>query len=292
MDKFNAKMKVYPDGQKNTIFASRDIFSEPLKKNPVRKSLCQRLKSKSRVFSSLSLASGFLSGRRFSVRRIRHVPVPRDKSATSDASRDRALKRAHDSLFDLVYCNPDLIWFLSITFNPDLVDSFDVPSVMAKVRVWLSNLVSRRGLKYILVPEYHKSGRIHCHLLCNGVFDFRDSGKKAHGTDGDLHTIYNVSDWKYGFSTAIHTYGDLVHVACYITKYLTKQNEMIFGRYYWSSRNLKRKPDEVLFDSDFQSLPYDSVSVPGTSLRLKYLNEMRWSSYSADMRERSGSHDL
>ena len=67
---------------------------------------------------------------------------------------------------------------------------------------------------------------------------------------------------------------------------------MIFGRYFWSSRNLKRKPDEFLFDSDFQSLPYDSVSVPGTSLRLKYLNEMRWSAYSADMRERSGSHDL
>lgn len=279
MDRFNSKMKVYPDGQKNTIFASKDIFSEPVVKIPVRKSLIQRLKPKSRVFSSFSLSSGFLVCRRFSVRRIRHVPVPRDKSATSEASRDRVLKRAHDSLFDLVYCNPDLIWFLSITFNPDLVDSFDVPSVMVKVRVWLSNLVSRRGLKYILVPEYHKSGRIHCHLLCNGVFDFCDSGKKAHGTDGSLHTIYNVSDWKFGFSTAIHTYGDLVHVACYITKYLTKQNEMIFGRYYWSSRNLKRKPDEILFDSDFQSLPYDSVSVPGTLLRLKYLNEMRWTSY-------------
>ncbi len=280
MDKFNSKTKLYPDGQKNTVFASKNVFSQPVEKKRAVKRLSQCLKSKGKCFSTVFLSglpAGF-SGR-FFVRKIRHVPVPRVKADTSDLSREHALKRAHDKLFDLIYCNSDLCWFLSVTFNPRKVDSYDVPTVMVKLKVWLSNLVSRRGLKYILIPEYHKSGRIHCHLLVNDVFVFRDSGKLTKGNDGQMHQVFNVMDWKFGFSTAIHTYGEPIHVACYLTKYVTKQNNMIFGRYYWSSRNLKREPDLIFFDSDFNALPFDSVCIPDSSLKLKYLNEMRWNSY-------------
>lgn len=280
LEKFNSKTKLYPDGQKNTVFASKNVFSQPVEKKRAVKRLSQCLKSKGKCFSTVFLSglpAGF-SGP-FSVRKIRHISKPRIKADTSDSSREYALKRAHDKLFDLIYCNLDLCLFLSVTFDPGKVDSYDVPVVMSKIRIWLSNLVSRRGLKYILIPEYHKSGRIHCHLLCNSVFDLRDSGRSEMGTDGERHQVFNVVDWKFGFSTAIHTYGEPIHVACYLTKYVTKQNNMIFGRYYWSSRNLKREPDLILFDSDFNALPFDFVSIPDCSLKLKYLNEMRWNSY-------------
>lgn len=86
---------------------------------------------------------------------------------------------------------------------------------------------------------------VHCHALINDCdFKFVDSGtrlvrghdkplkidtiKRLHICDklgcdiSDLPVVYNVSDWKYGFSTAIQTYGQMSNLAFYVTKYITK----------------------------------------------------------------------
>lgn len=271
MEKYNSKTLVYPDGQKNTVFANKSIFSSPVQKNR-RKTLKERLPPKPVRGEKVYRLSYRFQGV-FQVVRLRHIARP--KPIASESSKARALKRAHDRLFDLVYCN-DFQWFLSITFNPGKVDSYDVKAVMKKVTKWLGHLVTRRGLRYVLVPEYHKSGRIHCHLLANdGVFRLVDSGKLTMAADGEHHPIYNVQDWQYGFSTAIRIYGEPCAAACYLTKYITKQNDMIFGRYYWSSRNLVRTPEVLLYDTAYQQLDLPEVPVPQTGLRLKYFNEMR-----------------
>lgn len=147
---------------------------------------------------------------------------------------------------------------------------------MKKVNSWLHNKVYRSGLKFILIPEYHKSGRVHCHLLTNDVFQMQSSGKYSMGTDGQKHEIFNVLDWQFGFSTAIKIYGAPIHAACYLTKYITKQNQMIFGRYYWSSRNLVRSPEIQVFNTPYQALEFDEVKTSCPGLSLKYNNEMRW----------------
>lgn len=274
MEKYNSKTKIYPDGQERHVFCNKSVFSEPVKEKRIKK-LAQKLKPKPfkryrRYWLRLDITCG---NKGYRVSKIRHISKPRGEP--SELSKEHALQRAHDKLFDLVYCN-DFKWFLSITFNPKEVDSYDVKLVMKKVNNWLQNLVARKGLKYVLVPEYHKSGRIHCHLLCNdGVFHLVDSGKLTSCTDGRMRSVYNVKDWKYGFSTAIETYGDLCACACYLTKYITKQSNMIFGRYYWSSRNLVREPETVLHDTVYQDLDMPEFSVPKTGLKLKYLNEMR-----------------
>ena len=110
----------------------------------------------------------------------------------------------------------------SITLTP----TTNPKEVIKAFEKWLENAVSRKGLKYILVPEYHKKGGIHCHALINDCdFKFVDSGtrlvkghdkplkidtiKRLHICDklgcdiSDLPVVYNVSDWRYGFSTAI-----------------------------------------------------------------------------------------
>lgn len=274
MEKYNSKTKVYPDGQQNHVFCNKSVFSEPVTLKRV-KTLSEKLKPKAfKSYRCCRLRLDVSTGNRvYKVKKIRHIARP--KGEASEDSKEYSMKRAHDKLFDLVYCN-DFKWFLSITFNPNKVDSYDVKTVMKKLNKWLEHSVFRKGLKYILVPEYHKSGRIHCHLLCNdGVFKLVDSGKFEKCKDGVKRPVYNVSDWKYGFSTAIEIYGDICACACYLTKYITKQSNMIFGRYYWSSRNLIRSPETILYDTPYQDLELPELTVPDTGLRLKYLNEMR-----------------
>ena len=64
---------------------------------------------------------------------------------------------------------------------------------------------------------------------------------KKYGLDWEKgQVVYNLSTWKFGFSTAIKVYGDKAQLSHYITKYITKDNEKIMGRYYWHSRDLQK----------------------------------------------------
>jgi hypothetical protein len=146
-------------------------------------------------------------------------------------------------------------------------------------------------LKYILVAEYQpKSGRIHFHGFINDVLKTVDSGRRLYRapTDqrkksydlqyfeknglnaDDYPIIYNIPQWKFGYTTAIKTYNGSQGCANYIQKYITKDSKAIFGRYYWSSRNLKRDCDMYFEDVDFHSLPLTTYSIPRTKLELKY----------------------
>lgn len=213
--RYNTKTRVYPNGLTKTTYCNTSIFKYP----------------EDKIYFDVPSKK----------RKLTH-------SSNEGKHRADNLKRAKDKLFDLVYCN-DWSYFVTVTFNPDEVDSFNVRSVMKKLNKWLDNFVQRKGLKYLLVPEYHKSGRIHCHLLTNDVFELVDSGKRSGG-----RKVYNIPAWKYGFSTAVPVSGEKLRLSCYITKYITKDSKPIFGRYYWSSRNIVRDPEIVLTNTDFNSL--------------------------------------
>lgn len=127
-------------------------------------------------------------------------------------------------------------WFCTFTFNPELVDSYDYKLCYQKLYQWLNNLQKRKAsnVKYLGVPEQHKSGRWHFHVLmadCNGM-DIVPSPIKG---------VYNINGWKYGFSTAT-TVRDTKRVSTYITKYITKDLiEHTQGQHrYIKSRNLER----------------------------------------------------
>jgi hypothetical protein len=88
--------------------------------------------------------------------------------------------------------------------------------------------------------------------------------------------VYNIREWEksFGWCTAIELYGNRVAIARYITKYLTKDCEKIFGKYYWSSKNIVRSPDIELFnisdDYFWDDLPDDTFYIPFCELPLKY----------------------
>lgn len=211
-----------------------------------------------------------------------------------DKPRERkdVLWRAKQRVEQLVLLN-DYTYFLTITFG-DGIDARNVKEVMPKMRNWLQNQAARKGLEYVLIPEYHKDGRIHAHALINDKLDLVDSGTrmvKGYNKPVSLDTIhrkkisesqirctvYNVPAWRYGFSTAIPVDGNRLALANYVTKYVTKGSEKIFGRYYWCSRNQEMYPATEYVKMSpyaFYDLPGKEYWVRGSDCRYKYENHV------------------
>lgn len=154
----------------------------------------------------------------------------------ADENLRRSLRRTKNMIYDYAMSN-DWSWFFTLTFNPEKVDSFDYTETSRKLAKWLNNL--RRtcpDLKYLVVPELHKSGRWHYH----GIFanceklKFIDSGHK----DNKGRVIYNVGNYKLGFSTATQI-DDLQATCNYIIKYVSKELVSVTkGKHrYWASKN-------------------------------------------------------
>ena len=141
---------------------------------------------------------------------------------TNKCSSLRALNRAKKRAFDLMACNLDCNLFVTFTLDAAKISRDDWTQIIPKLNTWLYNRVRRNGLKYVLVPEYHKDGKnIHFHGVMNETaLELTNSGKISKG-----RTIYNVESWKYGFSTAKRIqkgYDNHIAVTKYVFKYMTK----------------------------------------------------------------------
>lgn len=150
---------------------------------------------------------------------------------------ERSMRRARAKLRRLALAN-EFRWFVTLTIDPQKCDSFDGAAVVKKLNAWCSNMVQRKGLRYVLVPERHKSGRIHFHGFFNDCLEVVDSGH----TDKQGHTIYNLPQWTLGFTTAIELYDEYVRAVGYVCKYVGKQGEKPAGRWYYSGGDL-REPE-------------------------------------------------
>lgn len=205
---------------------------------------------------------------------------------------EHAIKRAKTKIFDICMCN-EWAYFFTGTFGEKDLQS-DPKKTLAKMRSWLNNQVKRRGLQYILVAEYTPINHlIHFHGLFNNAaftYDFNDMYKvEGHKKPVKLKTlrnmgispntckkVYNIREWEksFGWCTAIKVYGNKVALSRYITKYITKENEKIFGKYYWSSKNIVREPRVEYFNiSDeyfWNELPPDTFYIPFCELPFKY----------------------
>lgn len=205
---------------------------------------------------------------------------------TKEKKRVDSVKRSRDKIFDLVMCN-DWSYFFTGTLGDTPFDATSAKAALKPLQNWLSNAVSRFGLKYILVAELQPvSKRIHFHGFINDALEMTDSGTKLYRhcpkpikdttalkrgySLSDGNTVYNVPLWKFGFTTAIKTYNGSQSCAQYIMKYVTKDNKEVFGRYYWSSRNLCRSPNMYFDNVDYGSLPLASYSIPRTKREMKY----------------------
>lgn len=178
--------------------------------------------------------------------------------------------RTRKEVYDLFLCN-EFQFFITVTFNKTSVKNrLDDDETRSKFSKWLNNLhTTFPNAIYIAVPEHHKKGGLHFHLVLGNVtaeeLKLRDSGHKVKSgkTAGDI--IYNITRWRNGWSTA--TYIRNVNATKkYIMKYISKQNNDISfhgKKRYWASKNLER-PDVRKITLDFEeSIPlgydYDLV---------------------------------
>ena len=236
---YNARSKVLPDGRISEVMVcSTDCFINHSERSP----LLAAVRSQK--------ARDILAADR---KRIEETEIA--SAAVGDIWEDqyrrktnRPKVRAKKAIYDIVASN-QWDFFVTLTLDESLIgDRSDYGSIVKKLNIWLDNAVRRKGLRYIIVPEWHANRKgIHFHGLINdGVFRMVDSGHK----DREGHPVYNLLDWKYGFTTAIRTYGDVTHTAKYVTKYITKDSEKIGGRYYFHGGDLL-KPSYQYFNTDF-----------------------------------------
>lgn len=173
----------------------------------------------------------------------------KEKPQAKGTDLERAQSRARAAVRRIALANPDFRWFVTLTIDPAKVDSYDAAACTKRLGQWLSNRVKRQGLKYVIVPELHKSGRIHYHGLMNDVLHAVDSGH----TDSGGHKVYNLPEWDYGYTTAIELYDDYRAAVGYVCKYIGKGSQKIGGRWYYSGGDLA-KPVEKFVD-----IPYTWV---------------------------------
>lgn len=149
-------------------------------------------------------------------------------------------KRTKSVIFDLVMSN-EWDYFVTFTFNQEVVDRFDYDDCSSKMKNWLNNVrkLFCPDVKYIIVPERHKNGAWHFHGLFSqlGRLKFYDSGH----TDKKNRVIYNLYNYKFGFTTATKI-DDNLATCFYILKYISKDmcGLLMNKKRYWCSRNLQR----------------------------------------------------
>lgn len=195
-------------------------------------------------------------------------------------SMQTSVNRSKNNLYRIARSN-DWDYFITITFDREQLDSSDYREVVKKITKWLNNMQQRGSakMKYLIVPEFHKDG-IHYHfhgLLANcdnlNLVDSRHIDKMG-------EKIYNISNWKYGFTTAVKI-KDNGKVTSYIGKYITKDllNKTKYKRRYFASMSCDIVQEEYynMSENEFidkYGVDYDyikTISIPEAGQRVKYI---------------------
>ncbi len=207
-----------------------------------------------------------------------------------DLSIRQSMHRTKDKIWNICLSN-EWEYFVTFTFNPKIVNSKDYDDCSNKLSKWLQNakLICAPDLKYCIVPEFHADKeKYHFHALMSNLGDIQliDSGRRK---DRGTKIIYNIANYRLGFSTAIPVSKDSTSqgkIVGYMLKYITKDLLTLTQgkKRYWYTRNTCEKPiiDTFLVESDklqdfTEALENDksyrkSIDMPFSNNELKIYN--------------------
>lgn len=141
-----------------------------------------------------------------------------------------ALQRAFNKAKEQIYFNPDMQYFVTLTYRGI---ERDLNDVMQDVKVWLKHerRYTDEDIKYLWVAEYQERGSIHIHMITNAPFKMR---KNKNNYD-------EIEYWaeKHGFTSVLHI-NDLDNnfkPYLYLFKYMRKA-QRIGKSFVHTSRNL------------------------------------------------------
>lgn len=199
-------------------------------------------------------------------------PTPREAGKKSEGDDMlRSMRRARAKLRRLALAN-DFEYFVTLTLDQTRIDRYDPKAIAKALRTWLDNMVRRKGLRYILVPELHQDGALHFHgFFAGSGLEAIDSGtikipgeKKPHKPIDEAQraewlanggqVVYNLPQWTLGYTTAIELYGEYPRAVAYVCKYIGKQQgQRPMGRWYYSGGALQ-EPPKIYADLDYTEL--------------------------------------
>lgn len=176
-------------------------------------------------------------------------------------NRERARRRTIQRVYDLsLSFSPS--WFGTFTVSPSVVeDRFSYDQCSSQLIKLLNSLRHKANcVQYLVVPEKHKSGAWHFHIVLGEcallpvegegqlerMFEraISPSGRKLCDRKG--RKLYNLKDCKLGF-TSFSKVDNPQHASAYIVKYLTKQDVIPEGKKaYWATRNIKAPEKQYL----------------------------------------------
>lgn len=256
----NCRVKIYPDGSRDILVASAPIFrvsgyEERGADATSFEALKDRLRSEKLLAEAMEI---------FGDTEDFHEP----KVCKTSANIARSKRRARAAVSDLAMCN-DFKYFVTLTLDEKAIDRYDMKAITKRLNTWLDNRVRRDGLKYVLVAEHHKDKAVHFHGFFNDALAVEDSGtmvppsggkpkrpkskaQKADWLANGGHIVFNLPAWDFGYTTAIELYGTRRAAIGYVCKYITKAQEKIGGRWYYSGGNLKR-PEIQICVADYRA---------------------------------------
>lgn len=203
-----------------------------------------------------------------------------------------SISRARSHILELAYCN-NWDYFITITFDKEKVKSrYTISDTMGALRRWI-NQRNKAGdcIKYLLVPELHADGAIHCHGLISGniktkpfkEYAPREVPEKLRKTD--YHNIPLLST-RFGWCSAGHIQ-NAEAVSYYMSKYITKNVGSVAdvlnsgAHIYYASQGLKKAEKIGVFHKDTKDA---CASIPWTwrddttgqaSITLKSLEDVK-----------------
>lgn len=192
------------------------------------------------------------------IERLKNCVEEQTEEQKNEWDRIRSIRRSKDLVKAIGNMN-DWDYFFTGTFDKEKVgDRKDLEKLKKSTLEFFKNQSKKYGIKYLLIPELHKDGALHWHGLIRDVNDqlkLTDSGKKYNS-----RIIYNMDSWnKYkGFNTCVEIGkedDDKMAVSNYITKYISKNDDRIFDKYYYSSQGLVNHPKISYLEYD--ELPID-----------------------------------
>lgn len=160
-----------------------------------------------------------------------------EKAIRLEESRKQNLYKTKNKLRDYARNNHfDKFW--TLTFDPKKFGSSDNLR-FEEMKKFLKRMTRKYGkFNYLAVPERHKSGAIHWHMM-TGYFEPKliDSGKRY-----KEKTIFNCPEWEFGF-TNVQNVRSKKKISNYVSKYITKDLMDSPARRnkkkYWASRSLE-----------------------------------------------------
>lgn len=154
------------------------------------------------------------------------------------------LKKVKENIINLAFNYSKWEYFITLTFDFRNRGEYSHEKAIDLLTKWLNNQKHQnKNMIYLLVPEFHKSGRLHFHGLIANVPKWKLEEARTPSSrlikQNGLQ-IYNLVNYKLGFTT-ISKIQNQEKVSNYISKYATKELITLKNKKrYWYSRNLEK----------------------------------------------------